>query len=243
MARSVSGLVALVAVGGLLAGCTTTMQEAARLQLNSARIRVSESGTRVTVAGHAVRVARVSLVSGPKSTAFVVVVHNASRSEVSDLPISVGVWEARDRRVYFNAQRGLEYEYFATHLPVLAPGATLTWIYTAGHRAPRGSRPFALVGGTPTPSVRVARTLPVIHASGAFANHSRVAVAVRNLSAIPQYQLPVFVFSKRGNRYVAAGSATVDQLGGQASTRLDLRLIGSVDHVQPEIEALPAVLQ
>ena len=243
MARSVSGLVALVAAGGLLAGCTTTMQEAARLQLNSARIRVSESGTRVAVAGHAVRVARVSLLSTARATAFVVVVRNVSRTQVSDLPISVGVWEGRDRRLYFNARPGLEYAYFATHLPVLAPAATLTWIYTAGRRAPRGSRPFAIVSGTPTPAVRVAGTLPLIHASGKFASNSRVAVAVRNLSGIPQFQLPVFVFAKRGDRYVAAGSATIKQLGGQTSTRLDLRLVGSVDRAQPEIEALPAVLQ
>ena len=243
MARLVSGAVALLVVGGLLAGCTTTMQEAARLQLNSARIRVSESGTRVTVAGRAVRVTRVSLVSGRASTAFVLVLRNTSDRSIGDLPISVGVREGRGRRIYFNAQRGLEYAYFDAHLPVLAPGATLTWIYTTSHRPPSGSSPFAIVGGTPTPSVRATRSLPVIHATAAFSTSRGVTVAVRNVSAITQYQLPVFVFARRGDRYVAAGSATVDQLGGQASTRLDLRLIGSVAHAQPEIEALPAVLQ
>ena len=72
---------------------------------------------------------------------------------------------------------------------------------------------------------------------------ARLAVAVRNLSAITQYQLPVFAFAKRGDRYVAAGSLTVDQLAGQASATLHLRLIGSVANAQLEIEALPAVLQ
>ncbi|MGO9885209.1 MAG: hypothetical protein ACLPV4_19610, partial [Solirubrobacteraceae bacterium] len=115
--RSVSGTLALVAVGCLVAGCSTTMEEAARLQLNSARIRVSETGTRVTVAGHAVRVSRVSLVSGPAATAFVVVVRNESHTQVSDLPISVGVRTGRGRLVYFNARPGFEYSYFDAHLP------------------------------------------------------------------------------------------------------------------------------
>lgn len=245
--RSVSGTLALVAVGCLVAGCSTTMEEAARLQLNSARIRVSETGTRVTVAGHAVRVSRVSLVSGPAATAFVVVVRNESHTQVSDLPISVGVRTGRGRLVYFNARPGFEYSYFDAHLPVLAPGGALTWIYTTSRRPPPGSKPFAIVGGTPAPLLRAAAALPLIRASAALSGHehssSRLAVAVRNLSAIPQYQLPVFAFAKRGDRYVAAGSVTVDQLGGQASTTLHVRLIGTVANAQLEIEALPAVLQ
>ena len=130
---------------------------------------------------------------------------------------------------------------------MLAPGGALTWIYTTSRRPPPGSKPFAIVGGTPAPLLRAAAVLPLIRASAALSGHehssSRLAVAVRNLSAIPQYQLPVFAFAKRGDRYVAAGSVTVDQLGGQASTTLHVRLIGTVANAQLEIEALPAVLQ
>lgn len=242
MARSVSAIVALLSAG-LLAGCSTTMQEAARLQLNSARIRVSEAGTRVTVAGDAVRVTRVSLVWGRAAAAFVVVVRNDSRSQVSDLPISVGVRTGRGQRAYFNAQPGFEDSYFDAHLPVLAPGGELTWIYTTGRRPPPRSKPFAIVGGSPAPLVRAAARLPLIRASAARFSHARLAVAVRNLSSVPQYQLPVFAFAKRGDRYVAAGRVMLDGLGSQASTTLNLRLIGSAANAQLQIEALPAVLQ
>ena len=245
--RSVSGTFSLVAACGLVAGCSTTMQQAARLQLNSARIRVSETGTRVTVAGHAVRVTNVSLVSGPAATAFVVVVRNRSHAQVSDLPISVGVRTGRGRMVYFNARPGLEYSYFDAHLPVVAPGQALTWVYTTRRRPPAGSKPFAIVGATPSPLVRAAATLPLIRASAALTGRedstARLAVAVRNLSGIPQYQLPVFAIAKRGGRYVAAASRSVDQLAGQASTTVELRLIGSVANTQLKIEAPPAVLR
>ncbi len=53
-------------------GCATTQQEAVRLRLNSARIRVSEKPTKVTVAGRALRVTRVALVRGRSGSAIVV---------------------------------------------------------------------------------------------------------------------------------------------------------------------------
>ena len=93
----------------------------------------------MTVAGHAVRVTRVSLVSGSAATAFVVVVRNASHTQVSDLPISVGVRTGRGTRSSTSTRNpASSYSYFDAHLPVLAPGGALTWIYTTSRRPPPG---------------------------------------------------------------------------------------------------------
>src|ERR1700722_14034179 len=70
---------AVLAAAGALAGCATTQQEAARLQLNAARIRASEQPTEVKVAGQTVDVTRVARVVTGGQTAFVVQVRNSGQ--------------------------------------------------------------------------------------------------------------------------------------------------------------------
>lgn len=245
---------AALAVAGLATGCATTQQEAARLQLNSARIRAAEQTTRVTAPGRAVLVTRVALVAGGGRTAFVVDVRNRSARRLSDLPISVGVEIGDRRRIYLNARSTLEYSYFDAHLPVVAPGGTLTWVYTTDRRLPAQASPFAVVGVVPSPPVPGSGDLPVVRARAlAGAGRPRgdrrgsgapqLAISLRNLSGVPQYQMQVYAFAQRGSRYVAAGSRTILYLGSQAGTTLRLGLLGSLDHARLHIEALPTIFQ
>jgi hypothetical protein len=245
---------AALAATGSLAGCSTTQQEAARLQLNSARIRASEVPTRVTVAGDAVRVAKVALVTDGGRTAFIVRVHNPTRRPVSDLPISVGVRVGAKPPVYLNSLSTQEFSYFDAHLPVVAAGITLTWVYTTDRHLPAHARPFALVGAQPNPAVPRVDQLPVIRASAltaasastgseASSGASKLAIALHNLSGVPQYQLQVYAFAQTAGRYVAAGGITVAHLGSQGSKTLSLGLLGSLDHARLQIEALPTIFQ
>lgn len=235
-----AGLVA--AAGGVVAGCTTTQQEAARLQLNSARIRASEVPTRVTVAGHAVQVTRVALVPGRGGTAFVVQIHNRATRAISDLPISVGV-RAGGKQRFLNVQSPSEFSYYDAHLPSIAAGATLTWVYATGQRLPARARPFAAVGATPSLLSPHAARLPVIRASApAAAARSPLAIALNNESSIPQYQLQVYVYAQHGDRYVAAGNVTVPHLGSQAHETAKLALLGDLTNAHLEIEALPTIV-
>ncbi len=245
-------LAALVAAGSV-AGCSTTQQEAARLQLNSARIRAGEAGIRVTVPGRAVRVTRVALVAGAGRTAFVVQVRNPAARAVSDLPISVGVRVAGRAPVYVNTQSGLEYFYFDAHLPVVPAKGTLTWVYTADRRLPAGARPFAIVGGEPSPPAAGSGSLPVIRATvhvparppaaGSMSGTASLTVTLRNLSGVPQYQLPVYAVAQAAGRYVAAGDLTVVHLGSQSTKTLQLDLLGNLDDAPVQVEALPTIFQ
>jgi predicted component of type VI protein secretion system len=241
---------AAVATVTALAGCSTTQQEAARLQLNAARIRASERRTEVTVPGRAVDVTRVVRVVTGDRTAFVVQVRNAGRAPVSDLPISVGVRVGSKRRIYVNQQSAAELSYFAAHLPLVAAGATLTWVYTTRRRLPAHARPFALVGGTPSNSAPRTTPIPVIRVSAvatiapaATAGASPLAVSLHNLSSVPQYQLQVYAVAQRGSRFVAAGSLTVPHLGSNASSTVKVPILGHVDHARLQIEAPPTIFQ
>jgi hypothetical protein len=241
---------AVLAGAAVLAGCSTTQQEAARLQLNAARIRASEVRTRVTVAGQTVDVTRVARVATGGQTAFVVQVRNPGRRAVSDLPISVGVRVGDKRPIYVNQQSTAELSYFDAHLPLVAAGGTLTWVYTTERRLPAHARPFALVGGTPSNPAPRSNPLPVIRASAAAkvppspaVAASPLAVSLRNLSSVPQYQLQVYVVAERAGRYVAAGNLTVPHLGSNASSTVKLPILGHINHARLQIEAPPTIFQ
>ena len=240
---------AAVAVGVLLSGCATTQQEAARLQLNDARIRASEQRTLVTVPGDAVDVTRVTRLTAGGRTAFVVQVRNTGRRPVSDLPISVGIRVGRKRPVYINQQSPLELSYFDSHLPLIAAGRSLTWVYTTGRHLPAHARAIAVVGGTPSNAAPGTNTPPVIRARAValtppgVAGTSRLAVSLRNLSSVPQYQLQVYAFAERAGRYVAAGDLTVPHLGSGATSTLKLRILGRINHAPLQIEAPPTIFQ
>jgi hypothetical protein len=237
-------MAAAVAVGG----CSTTQQEAKRLQLNSARIRASEVPTRVAVSGQVVRVTRVALVPGRGGTAFVVQVHNPGARPISDLPISVGVRVGHKAPDYLNVQSPSEFSYYDAHLPEVAPGGTLTWVYVTARRLRAHARPFAIVGAVPSLTPPPASHLPVIRASassivGQVRPSGQLAIDLQNLSTIPQYQLQVYAYAQSGDRYVAAGNLTVVHLGSQARQTTKLALLGRVAHARVRIEALPTILQ
>jgi hypothetical protein len=227
-----------------LTGCATTQQEAARLQLNSARIRASEVPTRVTVAGQAVEVTRVALVRSPRGAAIVVRVHNPGRRAISDLPISVGVQTGRGRRRFLNARSPAEFSYFNAHLPAVPAQGTITWVYAAGRRLAGRARPFATVGATPALAAPVVARPPVITVGATPSGApSELAVALRNHSTIPQYQLPIYAYAQRGGRFVAAGTVTVAHLGSQARKSARLALLGDPANARLQVEALPTIVR
>jgi hypothetical protein len=242
------GAVALVLLGAaIVSGCSTTQDEAARLQLNSARIRVAEKRTVVHSAGHRVRVSRVSLVSSVDGSAFVVEVRNTGTASVADLPISVGV----RGRVPVNAKPDPADEltaYPEAHLPAVPAGASLTWVYATKHSFAHGARPFALVGERPSPAVTAAGKgrPPVISARvvkqvSLGDGHGEVRVSLHNTSTVPQYQLGIYAVGRRAGDPVAAGELTVPHLGSHKTQSLSVPVIGSLAHAQFELAAVPTI--
>jgi hypothetical protein len=237
-----------VATGALalavpLAGCTTTQHEAQRVQLDSARLRAALESTRVTVANTTVAPTSVATVTAGGRTAFVITVRNGGRKAVTDLPISVGYERADRTRTYLNASVNLNY--FQAHLPVIAAGRSLTWVYTvSSHALPHGVRLFATVGTKPTPpalltemNVRIGMDV------GYVAGARSVTVHLDNPSSVPQYQFQVYAYARQGSRYVAAGNTTVADLGAGSKQRVRVPLVGVVPSANLHVEAIPTILQ
>jgi hypothetical protein len=70
-----------------------------------------------------------------------------------------------------------------------------------------------------------------------------IRVTVRNLSGDTQYQVPVYAVAARGSRVLAAGAATIEQLGGDATEIVRLTLLGSANGARVALEARPTIFQ
>jgi hypothetical protein len=220
-----------------LAGCATTQQEAARLQLNSARIRSAEQKTVVRSAGSAVEVSDVSLLSSPGAHTFVVTLHNRRSTAVTDLPISVGVSSRGHHRVDLNAHSTEELSYYDSHLPRIAAGSSLTWVFTTSSKLPPRAHPFALVGAHPSPVASAGASAPTIAArvtgtQGAHHGGAVLEVTLRNGSTIAQ----------RGGRVVAAGELIVPHLGSRKTLPVRVPVRGSLSDARIRVAALPAIV-
>ena len=240
-----------VALAGL-AGCSTTQQEAARLQVNSARLRAAQLSVRVARGNSQLAVEQIALVGSGHGSAIVVELRNRSTHAVSDLPISVGVLGGR-RRMYLNSDPGIDY--FQTHVPVIAAHGSLTWVFTTG-RSLAVARPFALVGAPSSVATGAPTSLPTVAIAAAGATGAagaadrrapraprRLELTIGNRSAVPQYQLPVYAVARRAGRYVAAGQGTIAHLGTGTSTELQMTLVGNPAHATLSLEAPPTIFR
>jgi hypothetical protein len=241
--RGVAAATGALAVALPLAGCTTTQHEAQRVQLESARQRAALKATRVAVANATVTPTSVATVSAGGRTAFVVTVRNAGARWVTDLPISVGYQRADGTRTYLNASANLNY--FQAHLPAIAAGRSLTWVYTvASHAVPRRARLFAIVGTKPSTPARLTETNVRIGLDvGYFTGGGSVTVHLDNPSSVPQYQLQVYAYARHASRYVAAGNLTVALLGAGSKQRVRVPLVRVVPSANLHVEAIPTILQ
>lgn len=222
-----------------LAGCATTQQEAARLRLNSSRIRATQVRLRVVGPNPAIKVQRVSLLAAHGRSAIVVRLRNLLGHPVSDLPISVGVVAKGGRRVYLNGAP--DSDYFLSHVPGIAAGGVLTWVFTTRRSLASSTRPFAVVGVTSPPLVSGLRALPRIAISTGTDSHASVGGVIHNMSSVPQYGLQVYFFASRLGRLVGAGRATILHLGGGATAAINIRAVGKAPPGSVTLEAAPTI--
>jgi hypothetical protein len=241
VAPSARRVVAALAGAVLLTGCTTTQHEAQRERVDSARQRAALESTRVTVANTVVAPTSISEVRAAHRTAFIVSIRNAGKRPVTDLPISIGYTTAGGTSVYLNSAADLDY--FQAHLPVIRAGGELTWVYTANRALPAGARAFARIGRKRSAPALLTEMNVKIKVSYRYSTSSgSLTVELDNPSGVPQYQLQLYAYAKRGAQYVGAANTTITSLGAGAQRNVHLGLVGESGgdlHVQ----AIPTILQ
>jgi hypothetical protein len=170
----------------------------------------------------------------------VVNLRNRGPGTVSDLPLLVGVTTGDRHRLYLDAAAGMDY--FESHVPAIPGHGSLRWVLRVRRRLPAGARPLVKVG-TPTAlaSAGTIRALPLLRVSSELTRNGDAELTVRNLSPIPQYQLPVYAVALRRGRYVAAGQATIEELDSGAQARLRVPLVGRPSRAKLWLQAPPTI--
>jgi hypothetical protein len=224
-----------------LTACTTTQQEAARLQINSARLRASQEPLQLSGREPQVTVVLTTLIRGgsPRRSAIVVNLRNRGPGAVSDLPLLVGVTVRHGRRIYLDAAAGMDY--FESHVPAIPGHGSLRWVLRVTRPLPTVARPFAKLGTATVAPAGAIRALPLLRMSWALTGTGEAVLSVRNLSPIPQYQVPVYAVALRGGRYVAAGQATIEELDSGANAQLRVPLVGSPSRAKLWLQAPPTI--
>lgn len=243
MARSASARrVALAVFGAVaLAGCTTTQHAAQRERLDAARQRAALEPTRVVAANTVVTATAISEVRAAHRTAFVVTIHNAGKTAVTDLPISVGYTTPGGVSVYLNAAASLTY--FEAHLPAIRAGGELTWVYTVNRRLPEAARAFARVGRKPAAPALLTETNVSIKVRYHYSSSTgSLSVQLDNPTSVPQYQLQLYAYARRGAQYVGAANRTIMTLGAGSKRSINLGLVGASSD-ELHVQVVPTILQ
>lgn len=117
--------------------------------------------------------------------------------------------------------------YFASHLPLIAPGASLRWVVTTTRDVPSAAHPLTEIGARPTVTATGLTTAPTVSAeAGTGSGGAVLSVKVHNGSGVTQYGLPLYAVAAVAGRTVAAGAASVTQLGGNATRIVHIHLLG-----------------
>jgi hypothetical protein len=246
VARSADAVSRLAVVAGLtgaavlLAGCVTTQDRNARAKLSAERQIAAREPLRVGARNAQVDVVSATLVRGrgrARTAAVVVELRSRAHTPLTDVPIAVSVRTRGGKRLTLNGGRDLDW--FETHVAALAPGATTTWVLTARRRVPPGARAYAQVGVPPAKPASKASSLPRLEASDLGGGRVRV----RNGSAVPQVDLPVYAVARAGGRYVAAGRASIPKLSGDGEVTLAVPLVGARNAPQTQVHVLPTIFE
>ena len=247
MARSVSTMTALLTAGALAigaSGCdvTTTQEKAARIQLNSARTRAAMEPTKVGEPDSRVHVTDEQVIRSGKATAFVVTLRNDGTEAVSDLPLAVGVRKGGED-VWLNLDKRTPY--FQSHIPAIAAGGEMVWVYEAEGDVPEGT-PLAKVSAEGTQEIVSDGDFPELTAA-AEASGSKKApkttLKLANPSSIPQYGLEAYVVAADGDRYLAAGLTRIAELDPGADITKNVTLVGDPENAELEAVLPPTILK
>lgn len=232
--------VLLLGAGSAGFTCTTTQEKAAWLKIRSARAQVAQKPVEVTTVSPTVKVVDAGLVEAGPSSAFVVEVRNEGGETANDLPISLEVGEG-GKTVQVNRKPKT---YFEAHLPALAPGESGTWVFAAPRPVPKGSSVSARIGvATSPPAVATdftALDVSEVSVSGS-GDRAELIVEVENPSETTQFDVPIYAWVKQGDRFVAAGAGSIDEISPQGTESANVELLGDPGTAEVQVLA-PATI-
>jgi hypothetical protein len=239
-AAIVAGLAALSVAG--LTACESTQSKSAALEEQGSKLLLDDTGLQVEKESTDVKAVSTALLTDANGSAVVVTVRNESDKDLTDVPISVDVLDAKGRSVYKNDIPGIEQGLAA--VPYVPAGGTADWVHDQ-----------ILATGVPkTVKVKIgastatfAGELPEIDVSepaieGDPVSGIEATGDVVNRTGEEQGRLLLYAIARRGSKVVAAGRGAIDHL--KATTRplrYDIFFIGDPKGANVTVTQFPTL--
>jgi hypothetical protein len=227
-----------------LPGCESTREQAAKFAQEGNKA-FQAKGVSVTAQNRSVKVLERTVVGDANGAAAVVVVRNTGSRALAAVPIAISVRDAGGKVLWRNDAPGLEPG--LTHIALLAPGQTVTWVNDQVQAA--GGKPASVVAtvgaGQPAPAAAAGVQVTIGKATleGDPVSGVTAGGQVVNGSAIAQPNLVVAGVARSGGKIVAAGRAIVPQLAAHGHARFQVYFIGDPRGGQLQLAAQPATFR
>jgi hypothetical protein len=234
----VAGL-AIAAVAGLSA-CQSTQSKSAELEAKSDTLLLSDKGLKVTRESADVKVVSSDIVTSPEGSAVVVDVHNDSPRNLTDVPISIDVLDAKGKSVYRNDIPGIEQA--LTAIPYVPAGGDAEWVNDQVLATGKPSSVKVKIGASSTtfdgrlPDIEM--TQPEL--KGDPVSGVEATGDVVNKTGAEQGRMLFYVVARKGGEVVAAGRGAIEHFKGDAKpVRYTVFFIGDPTGAELELSEFP----
>jgi hypothetical protein len=225
-------------------GCSSTRAQAAKYVAGGSRAFTAR-GLRVGAANRDVQLVERSVIGDANGAAAVVVLKNRGAQALADVPIALAVKDAHGTVLWRNDAPGLEEG--LTHVALLAPGQTVTWVNDQ-ILLDGGAKPAALGvkpgAGRPAPPTAARLDIAVEDArlEGDPASGVTAVATVVNRSGVAQDNLVIAAVARQGGTLVAAGRAIVPVLRATGRERFQVFFVGDPRGAALSFDAQPSTL-
>ncbi len=225
-----------------LSGCSSTTEKASKFADEGSKAFEAE-GLEVTRVNASVAVEDTQVIRDANGTAAIVVLRNKGTAALQDVPVALDVADAKGTSIWKNDTAGLEATLVS--VPVIARGATTTWIHDQVQPATGSAAAVkARVGAAePAPAKLPRISVAPPQLEGDPVDGVAARGELTNASEVEQKDLVVYGLARRAGKVVAAGRAIVPRVRAQAKARYAIFFIGDPRGAALEVTAPPTTLE
>lgn len=236
----VAGFAVLAAAG--LTACQSTQSKSAALEEQGSKLLLDDTGLTVEKKSTDVKVVSTTLLTDANGSAAVVTVRNDSGKDLTNVPISIDVLDAKGKSVYKNNIPGIEQALAA--IPYVPAGETVDWVHDQVLTTGKPKTLKAKVGAS---TASFSGELPDIEVSepkliGDPVSGLEATGDVVNKTGAEQGRVLLYAVARWGNEVVAAGRGAIDHLkAGTRPLHYDIFFIGDPKGADVTVTQFPTL--
>ncbi len=238
MIRAISIGVLLVA-SGLFAGCETTQEKSAKLEVSGAGLAQTDT-VKLTASNREIEVVDKTVLTDQYGTAVIVRLRNTGTQPQVDVPIQVDIKDPKGKSVFKNDTEGLEDGLL--NIQVIEPGKETWWVHDQVFPTGKAAGFDVTIGKSDLPPPA---SIPKLTATKPEINEDPVSGIevqgeITNESEVEQTDLLIYAVATKGGKVVAAGRGLIPKLKtGPKGEPYNIFFIGDPKGADIEVFAAP----